>query len=143
MNLGPLHFEHRVLATGPPGKSPKSIFLNKSFPLLLHGSSIQTVNPLCFLAFRVCCSQEQMKPPWRAGGWGSGCLAPGTAHWQGPEPMPRVTHFLTLAVLVPNTHRPCWFSGLGREAVNPNSVPVAQRDRGSAWIGHSRSAASC
>ena len=49
----------RVLATGPPGKTPKYVFLNKSFPLLLHGSSVQTVNPLCFSAFRVCCTQER------------------------------------------------------------------------------------
>ena len=38
MNLGPLHWEHGVLTTGPPGKSQRTLFKSKevTMSMLIH-----------------------------------------------------------------------------------------------------------
>ena len=54
MNLGLLHWERRVLAAGPPGKSPVFLFLKEVNQLKKKGRKIPRKRPLtfCFISWR-------------------------------------------------------------------------------------------
>ena len=46
-NLGPLHWEHRILVTGPTGKSPFAYFFFKSIFVLLFALLLSCRNSFC------------------------------------------------------------------------------------------------